>query len=46
MFPSGEVINLEYMCGESSVLVTSNVCKNFNCFISLNFCRLFTSVQQ
>ena len=46
MFPSGDDINLEYMCGESSVLVTSNVCKIFNCFISLHFRRLLTSVQQ
>ena len=27
MFPINEVINLEYICGESSVLVTVKVCK-------------------
>ena len=46
MFPSGDDINLEYMCGESSVFVASNVCKNFYYFISLHFCRLLTSIQQ
>ena len=48
MFPSGDDINLEYMCGGSRILVTWNVC-NFclhDCFISLHFCRLLTSVQQ
>ena len=49
MFPSGDDISLEYMCGESRILVTWNVC-NFclhDCFSSLHFCRLLlTSVQQ
>ena len=27
MFPSDDDINLEYMCGESCILVTWNVCK-------------------
>ena len=45
MFPSDDDINLEYMCGESRILVTWNVC-NFVCmtalfhFISVGFSSL------
>ena len=44
MFPSGDDINLEYMCGGSSVLVTLNVCK-FVYISIVHFISLDSSLQ-